>query len=178
MTCTHETHDVHPFEAAGLGVAPFRFVAIERRVGPIQIGSTTIGSPGQPMGSCQYCGQGIAECCIIRDSQGAEFVVGNVCVNKTTPAESRLAKDVDRAVKAAQRKRTKARKAERIAEAVETFEANRGTFAAQAHPVKWRADQGATLADWVDWMMSNAGTAGKTRAARVVEQTLERAEKN
>ena len=75
---------LHPFEDAGLGVAPFRFVGVENRVGPISLGNgVTVGAPGQPMGVCDYCSQGIKECCIIQDSTGKTFVVGNVCVGKT-----------------------------------------------------------------------------------------------
>ena len=53
---------IHVFEKAGLGVAPFRFVGVEERRGPIQISATLfVGAPGQPMGSCQLCGTGIAD---------------------------------------------------------------------------------------------------------------------
>ncbi len=49
-----ESGPMHPFESAGLGKAPFRFAGCESRIGPITLADsiTQIGSPGQPMGTC------------------------------------------------------------------------------------------------------------------------------
>lgn len=68
----------HPFEAAGLGIAPFRLVAVEeKRFCP------TPGMPSKPGGTCDHCGASIVECCVIADTNGKKFTVGSVCVNKT-----------------------------------------------------------------------------------------------
>jgi hypothetical protein len=81
---------IHPFEQAGLGKAPFKCIAAYELRGPLrypQADGTVIevGSPGQPMGTCDYCGMGIANCYKIRSSDGHLFVVGSECVAKTAP---------------------------------------------------------------------------------------------
>ena len=164
-----ENTAVHPFEKAGLGKAPFRFVGHEYRVGPISISDgTTVGSPGQPMGTCDYCYTGIADCCMIRDKNGKTFVVGNVCVNKV--GEAKLSKAADTEVKKARREREKSRKASRIKNAQELLE---GSFVLEAslrekdHPTI----PGKTLLDYVEWMFRYAGTAGKLKVSRIVEKT-------
>jgi hypothetical protein len=51
---------VHIFERAGLAKAPFRYVGSTYRVGPIRFidkgVEVRVGSPGQPMGTCDYFG--------------------------------------------------------------------------------------------------------------------------
>jgi hypothetical protein len=82
---------MHPFEKSGLGKAPFRCVGFSRKIGPIRrievingVGvEVMIGAPGQPMGACQHCGQGIADCFEIRSADGKTFIVGSDCVGKT-----------------------------------------------------------------------------------------------
>lgn len=67
---------IHTFEQAGLGKAPFRFVGMFEKRGPIPCpDGTMIGAPGQPMGTCDFCGNGIAQCCQIESADGKIFVV-------------------------------------------------------------------------------------------------------
>src|SRR5689334_12559868 len=81
----------HPFEKAGLGVAPFQCIGHQRRVGPIPgPGGTEIGAPGQPMGTCDYCGTGIADCYVIRSSNGETFIVGSDCVARVGAEDPKL----------------------------------------------------------------------------------------
>lgn len=119
---------VHAFEASGLGKAPFTYHGTEHRVGPIKQldanGNPTgveFGAPGQPMGTCDHCGLGIAYLCHIKSADGKRSVVGTTCIEKlfedSNPdlvleaqkghSEARKAKD--RAARA--RKRDVARKA-------------------------------------------------------------------
>lgn len=75
---------VHPFERAGLGKAPFRVIGVTEERGPITLeDGSQAGAPGQPMGSCNYCGRGIALVFRIAGADGAEFSVGSDCVLKT-----------------------------------------------------------------------------------------------
>ena len=72
---------MHVFEKAGLGIAPFKFIGMHIDVGPHrytdEFGVTTeVGSPGQPMGTCSYCGAGIKFVCRVQDSRGHVFDVG------------------------------------------------------------------------------------------------------
>ena len=89
---------MHPFERAGLGRAPFHLVGHDRCVGPIRLddGVTEIGYPGQPMGTCDFCGQGIANRMLIASSDGQRFVVGIDCVLRLGRDDNRLATDAER----------------------------------------------------------------------------------
>lgn len=87
----------HPFQKRGLGLAPFRMVDFYEDRGPKTIctkdGVThQVGSPGQAMGTCDYCGTGIAYICVIKSADGKEFKVGTDCVEKTDPAAHAEAK--------------------------------------------------------------------------------------
>jgi len=84
------TTPIHPFQKAGLGIAPFRVLAYECRRGPIKRVENgvlvTYGSPGQPVTACEYCSTPIVHVYIIESSDGREFVVGCECVRKTGDA--------------------------------------------------------------------------------------------
>lgn len=172
----------HPFERAGLGIAPFRCVRVEYRVGPIKYvdprfpGVTCeVGSPGQPMGCCDYCGQGIAECCVIRDANGTEFIVGNQCVWKAAREHGKsteLERDRKRALRDARAERERTASAEltwRLANDNELQVA----LHAVAHPMGFKdRTTGAplTMLDWARWMMKRSGAAGRTRVRRAIDK--------
>jgi len=118
------TTQIHPFTRSGLGEAPFRFTGMTERRGPIVIANadgtrTEIGSHGQPMGSCDHCGTGIAYCFAIESADGKTSVVGSSCIFKT--ADRELAAPVKREV-------AKAQKANRVRRQVE---ANASRFEAE-----------------------------------------------
>lgn len=154
---------IHPFEARNLGLAPFTCVGHYEDRGPhyLPCGSM-VGAPGQPMGTCQYCGNGIANCFRIRSADGKEFIVGSDCVAKTnkdaaTTAEQRaLVLSVNKVVKDRQRAARKAAELRKLDTAREWFDANRATL--EATPSRVR--EGSTLWDQVEWYRRNAGTKG------------------
>jgi hypothetical protein len=173
----------HPFERAGLGVAPFRCVGVEYRVGPIKYidpkfpGVTCeVGAPGQPMGTCAYCSQGIAECCIIRDANGKEFIVGNVCVGKAAKEsnDSPLERDRRKMVLAAKHDRERTASDElnwRLANDSDLRTALNG----MPHPMGFKDRKTGiplTLLDWALWMMSNSGAAGRTRVRKALGKVV------
>jgi hypothetical protein len=116
-----EQETLHPFELAGLGEAPFRFVTVRKNV--------YSAAPGhqQPGGTCQYCSQGIMYECVIRSSDGKEFVVGQDCVMKLDRADNRLVSQVKRAKLQIERERREAIRAEkyRLQEITREAEMNR-----------------------------------------------------
>lgn len=168
-----ESSTIHKFEAAGCGIAPFRIVNVEIRTGPIKsvvdFGNgpveVEVGSPGQPMGCCDYCGQGIAECWIIQDANGKRFMVGSSCVAKTGDAGLKKQQAPHKT------KLRHARDDARIAAAEKLFEreAVRALLATRPHANEYRASLGDSLADSVEWSLAHAGRAGKIKAARVIE---------
>ena len=69
--------NLHPFEKAGLGVAPFRCIGVRENVYLVGDGSSKAG------GSCDYCGTGIRWEYLINSTAGKMFKVGCDCVAKT-----------------------------------------------------------------------------------------------
>jgi hypothetical protein len=86
-----KTENLHPFEIAGLGESPFRFVGLRRNVYSAAPGHS------QPGGTCDFCGQGIMYECAIQSRDGERFVVGMDCVLKLDRADNRLVASVKRA---------------------------------------------------------------------------------
>ncbi len=112
-TLSETTVTLHPFEASGLGQAPFRFVSLTRSVFV-----AAPGCPEQPGSSCDYCGKGIMNVCNIADRNGRECKVGIDCVRKLNRADNRLVSDANRAEalreKAIRDERAAANRQERI----------------------------------------------------------------
>ncbi len=176
---------VHKFQAAGLGLAPFKCIGVYQDVGPhvseVNGCRVEVGSPGQPMGTCDYCGTGIADCYVIQSADGKEFRVGSSCVAKTN--DSRLIEVVDqktaelRRQKAEIRRRAKfAKDSARVAAAVALFEANLATFEALPHPRGFTdraTGKALTMADQIRWMLKNAGMSGRVDTAIRIEGILE-----
>lgn len=162
-------HELHRFEKAGLGKAPFRIIGHEEKRGPIDLGNgMTTGSPGQPMGTCDFCGTGIMDCFRIASSDGKTFIVGSVCVGKT--GDKGLIKIVKTEIS---RKRTAQRHA-REAEKMIVLQAKladpviREALSTVPHPLHWRQAKGDTLLDWAEWMMANSGNSGKMTVLRAL----------
>jgi len=82
--------NLHPFEIAGLGKAPFTYIGMEKRVHS--------AAPGhqQPGGTCDACGQGIMYCFMIRSSDGRGSIVGCDCVLKLDRSDNKLVDAVQR----------------------------------------------------------------------------------
>lgn len=174
------TDTLHPFEKAGLGKAPFVFRGMETKVGPIHLadGVTQIGAPGQPMGTCDYCGQGIAHCCNIRSADGKRFIVGIDCVEKLYKRTNRKATAAARdplqiAVRKARndlcRKARHKKEEAEIREGEAWAEANESTLRATPSVVR----DGESLWDRFLWYRLNAGNAGQIRLIRELRRRLE-----
>jgi len=167
------TATIHKFQEAGLGVAPFRIVGVHEARGPISRVvngvQVQIGAPGQPMGTCQYCGQGIAEVWTVRDRKGTRFTVGSTCVNKAGDA------GLKRVVAAEKRKRDRAkrhaREARMEAELRDLLEREdvREKLAALPHNLSWLAEKGETLLDSFEWTLRCAGARGICEARRALK---------
>ena len=157
-----------------MGESPFRFIGVERRVGPLRWttkdgNEIESGYPGQPMGTCSYCSQGIAECCIIGSADGKIFVVGNTCVNKTY--DTALVDETKRAVNRHRRELNKLKDTQRIQDAKAALNRPevREALAAQPHP----KFTGKDMLGYVEYLFRFAGNAGMLRAARLVEKETE-----
>lgn len=151
---------IHKFEAAGLGKAPFAFVGFEIKRGPIKLADgTEVGAPGQPMGSCCYCGTGIANCFNIRSADGQKSYVGSDCIAKV--GDAGLMKAVKKIVSDAAKARKREREAKAEAVAKEACEALIAQFSEKfksaPHP---RGFAGLSLLDYAEWMLKNTHSFG------------------
>jgi hypothetical protein len=167
-----ETKHLHPFEKAGLGIAPFKFVRMFEDRGPkvLADGITTIGSPGQPMNSCDFCGTAIADCYQIKSADNKMFVVGCDCVGKLAKASNKKSDPVLHEIvakaNAVKTQRRHERDDAKIADGIAFIAANESKLAKIAHPIASRAAKGESLLDSVKWYMANAGRSGKLDAIK------------
>ena len=124
------------------------------------------------MGSCDYCGNGIALCCQIRSADGKEFIVGSDCVRKT--GDRGLCREVDRDRRKLQVTREEGR-INSMRERVESDADLRCMLSGKTHPQDWRHEQGESLLDSVEWMMRNAGHSGRINTVRRIEKLEKKA---
>jgi hypothetical protein len=82
---TTESTWVHPFEAAGLGKAPFTVRGYQRLVYQAVPGDPNC--PVQPGASCDRCGQGTMHTYMIESADGVMSKVGCDCVERTGDTE-------------------------------------------------------------------------------------------
>ena len=116
----------HPWEEAGLGLAPFRFIALAQ----LPPRSLQAQNPDAynlamnelptyaPLGTCHYCGHALRNNFIIESSDGKKFVVGSDCVEKIDlPGSSalKLKDDVKKALIAARKEKKDKERLERRA---------------------------------------------------------------
>ena len=169
---------LHPFEEAGLGKAPFKFVGHERRVGPIDLGEgRSVGAPGQPMGTCDHCGMGIADCYHVESSDGKRFVVGCQCIEKLYNSKNRTTRDLHRDPAYREFKKEKnriatarrhAREKQKIAEGKEWAEAHEAELKKLPNPNR----EGESRWDQYIWFMKNAGNAGCIRLLKRLKELV------
>lgn len=165
--------EIHPFEAAGLGKAPFRYLGCsEAEYGPIIISerggvTTSVGAPGQLMSVCKCCYQPISEVHRIKSADGLVSSVGRTCIKKLAPKGDPVLRKANRASRA----RQVAREEGRIDALRQRLVASdlRERLAAMPSPTR---PQEETAAAWVDWMLRHAGHSGRMRVVRWVDKRI------
>jgi hypothetical protein len=163
----------HVFEKAGLGKAPFRLVGFEVRVGPITLeNGVTVGSPGQPMGTCDYCGMGIKDCYIIQSSDGgSQFVVGSTCVGKT--GDAGLKRQVNAEARRIKRERKAIKDQARIKAAREKMDDPEvEAFLRSQQSPNYKIRPADTAWDWASFMMEYAGVTGRIKVCRYMDKVF------
>jgi hypothetical protein len=182
-TTETETTTLHPWERAGLGKAPYRWLGVRHLVGPIRIaqadGTTLeIGAPGQPMGSCAYCAQGIAECHSIKSADGKVFMVGCDCVRRVSEPGDAVLKAAEAAAKKRRNAAARARNAvkadaskARLA-ALLADESVRATLAGLPSEQPWKARDGGTRLDDVEFLARACGHTGRVKLIARIETAL------
>ncbi len=183
-TETSSPSTVHPFTAAGLGQAPFRYigaVAQDLCYGQVILNReeyqrTGIALTTAPGGSCAYCGNYIVNMFNVKSADGKVFHVGSDCIEKVYGPTHQIVRAVAKVVADRTKARKAARDAAKIEEAVEllTRDNVRAKLAETAHPNAFRANTyGDTQLNWAEFMIAHAGTAGKLRAAHQILKAFE-----
>lgn len=153
---------IHKFEAAGLGKAPFRLVGMyeSRCSGTPGANGVTVGYAGQPSGTCDYCGTGIANCYQIQSSDGRQFVVGEDCVRKTDDTGL-----VDTVKRQANKVRSAA-KADKDNELIAKYDWALRQYLltlTDKHPNTYHAGLGKTVGDYHLFVYNSSGRTGKVK---------------
>ena len=163
-TTKNTTETLHPFERAGLGLAPFRVVGFS-----VEKYQACQGAPIQCGGSCDYCAQPIMNTYWILSADGRRFKVGCDCVRKTKDAR------LIAAVRKAENKRRNALKHAKDAGIVAAGQwllakpETRAKLAAIPHPRNLTDRATGEPVSWLsyaEWMFDHAGTAGKVKIAK------------
>jgi hypothetical protein len=179
ITAAELTAVLHPFERGGLGKAPFRFIGVQEKTY-----QSCPGAPVQPGGTCDYCSNGIRYVYRIRSADGKVFGVGSECVRKLDRADNRLVKTVEAAERALKRKQSQAKRAaalpKELARVQAAFAAYASdpaiaeSFAKLPHPRLSVLRDGTvpTKADYVSWLILNAGHTGRFAIAKEIEKEI------
>lgn len=168
---------LHPFERAGLGQAPFRYVGMAAQdlcygqaiLNRAEYEQTGIAVTTKPGGTCAYCGTYIVNMYNVRSADGREFHVGSDCVEKT--GDAKLVSAVKREKRAAD-KAKRAAKAGNVTVELATFlvdDEARAKLAALPHPKL----PGLTMLDWSEWMVKRSGATGRAKLLKAVKAALE-----
>jgi hypothetical protein len=172
----------HPWEKAGLGKAPFRCTGVGREIYQAIPGDPNC--PVQPGAACAYCGQGIYNVCYIRSADNQRFKVGIDCVRKLESARNhdlgsrdptyQLMRAAQEKISRLEREKRDERNARKTGELTALLDRAdvQDSLRAKPHPTAWRAEQGATLFDYVTWMLKNAGTKGKLQLLKQVKKEI------
>lgn len=175
--------NVHPFERAGLGKAPFRFVGMvqqdlcygEAILSRVEFQATGVLMTTKPGGSCAYCGTYIVQMFNVKSADGRTFHVGSDCVAKT--GDKKL---ID-AAKVAQRKRDAVKRTAKAADvrrelnALLDREDVRELLSTKQRPQPipgWSKEMNSLLS-YVIFLAGRGGAAGRLRALRLVKAEVE-----
>lgn len=165
---------IHPFEAAGMGQAPFRFVGYERKAHVDYPGATP-----RPGSSCDYCGTAIMDVFMVRSADGREFKVGCDCIRKVyAEFDADIPVDARKAIARMQRQQREASRMAKFEKASvrrnatrETLAANPDWFVDQPHPFAggnaFFAEK--TLRDYYEYLLQSGGVGGWDRVAKIIE---------
>ena len=167
----------HAFEKAGLGLAPFRFVGMEVKVGPIVTGMMSVGAPGQPMGCCQYCSTGIKYCYWVKSADGKTFYVGSECIRKSgdsglTALVSKEEAKIRKTTNEARRVKTQDKTEAAIRAAMALLDSN-PTLQASLEATKEFARYGSD-ASYIEWCRCHAGLATLLFVSKKIAERHER----
>lgn len=161
---------IHKFEKAGLGKAPFRIVGFEQKTY-----QACLGAPMQVGGSCDYCGTGIVDMFWLRGiDNGEPFKVGSSCVYKT--GDAGLIIPAKNKINALKRQARHQKEAILIEELKALLIDYHDRLSSLPHPRGFtdrQTDKPLTYLDQANWLMANAGNAGKLTLLKDIKKQLQ-----
>jgi len=168
---------IHPWERAGLGLAPFRWLGCRELRGPIRMAQPDgtvleVGAPGQPMGSCAYCLQGIAECHSIKSADGKVFIVGCDCVKRVCGEGDAVLTRAETASRRLRNGKARARAAAKASDVQGELDALLADETARAQLAALPGPKFSTLLEHAEWMNQRAGAAGRRKALATIKAAL------
>lgn len=154
---------IHPFEAEGLGKAPFYFVGTyEHHDTGESNGATDYGT------NCDYCQAYIRNVFIVKSSDGKTFKVGSECIKKTN-SEGELLREVKIAI--AEQKKAK------LEQKWQEFLQNESKYAEELNKVMHPWISSLTMYDYALWIKNHSGASDTAKrkvlsAVRKIEKGL------
>jgi hypothetical protein len=130
-----------------------------------------VGAPGQPMGVCDYCGQGIKECFKIRAACGKRFEVGCDCVRRAyIEAGERVPREVEQFEREKRQEKAKA-KAKAVQERLDAILADPpAVLVEQVVRLPWGEER--SLIEDLKRVLPMCGAAGKARHLKRIEKVI------
>jgi len=158
---------IHAFEVAGLGKAPFKFTGMSEKVY-----QACHGAPVQPGSVCDYCGTAIRYEFWIKSADQKTFKVGCDCVSKTD--DMGLRRVVDGAMADFKRKQLHDKNTAKVDEVKSLMDKAdvQARLRSLSHPHAGMASEGKTLLQYAEWMMLNAGVAGKLKLGKMIREAM------
>ncbi|HRR48618.1 MAG TPA: hypothetical protein P5293_01370 [Bacteroidales bacterium] len=165
---------IHPFEEAGLGKYPYKFLYARR-----EVYVAYPGAPVQPGGSCDYCSTGIYFQFWLESADKKKFKVGSECIMKASrkSATEPVSKEdylLRKAVMDFKRNQVKDAQKERIRIALDFLDKNqdfREVLNAIPRP-GWKGEQ--SMLDYINWMREHSGLAGKMKITKYIENLVKK----
>ena len=148
--------DKHAF--SHLGEPPYKFLGYEQKRY-----QACAGAPIQVGGSCDHCGTGIIDTYYLESADGKTFHVGSTCIAKA--GDRGLLSAIKPTVNKIKKERRDERNRAKIEAARELLPQVEAYLAGRPHP----KIESRTRLDYVQWLLANAGTTGKLKAAKFIE---------
>lgn len=160
----------HVFEAAGLGIGPFRCIGMVE-----EAYQACADAPIQPAGTCQYCGACIRYCYIVQGKGGGKaFKVGSDCLTRTGDGNLiKSYKNLPEVREAARQKRYAADARVQATLKEMLADTNIRTVLANSPTVgTWNGQEESALA-FIERSLPWCGMAGRARNLQFIKRCLE-----
>lgn len=166
-----EKKNLHPWEKAGLGKPPYRYLGVrENMYRPAP------GVPAMPGGSCDYCGTGLRYEFMVQSADGKKFKVGSEHIQMvSSDRHLKRAADLDmKKLKKQKAKVSREKAREKLVSDVQHGKEILHHFPDLLKKAKHPSIDSKTMRDYVEFLLSNGGMAGKNKAIKIINLELQK----